>query len=155
MTGTLNLLLIQSLNDFSIVLLDGDESDELDSVEHGEILLLDQFDVVLYLLLVGLSGLLKGIDLPGGLQLYKRLGDLCSPSHLSAGDEDLTLGRADDLEELLTFGQLLGTLHVVLVELEEDVLECLLHGLHESLKPLLDSRVDNHWLSQLNDFLLL
>lgn len=74
---------------------------------------------------------------------------------MGACDQDLALSRSDDLEELVTLGELLGALHVVLIELEEDVPQGLLHGIHEILEPLLNTSLYEDALAQLDNLLLL
>ena len=136
------------------MLLNSDKGDQLNSLKHGEAGLFDELNVVLDLLLVGLSGFLEGINLTGGLKLNESLSDLSGPSHLCSSDQNLTLSRADNLKELVALWELLSCGHVVSVELVEDVLESFSHGLKESLKPRLDSGIDNNRLTKVNDFLL-
>ena len=72
--------------------LNGNESDELDSLKHGKAGLLDKLNIVLDLLLVGLSCFFEGINLPSSLKLDQGLSNLSSPGHLCGGDQNLTLG---------------------------------------------------------------
>jgi len=94
----LNLLLIESFNDFSIVLFNSNKSHKFQSVKERKTRLFNQLDVILDFLLVVLSCLFKGINLLCCLKLNQSLSDLSCPSHLSASNEYLTLSRSNDFQ---------------------------------------------------------